>query len=51
MTHKIGLKRFSESLHPYPTLTDGLRKLGDQYQRTRLTPWVRKVLKWLARRT
>jgi pyruvate/2-oxoglutarate dehydrogenase complex dihydrolipoamide dehydrogenase (E3) component len=51
MTRKIGLKRFSESLQPYPTLTDGLRKLGDQYQRTRLTPWVRTVLKWLARRT
>lgn len=49
MTNGLGLKKIAATLHPYPTLADGIRKLGDQYNRTRLTPFVKALLqKWLA---
>lgn len=44
----IGLKKIGATIHPYPTLADAIRKLGDQYQRTRLTPFVKSLAKqWL----
>lgn len=46
-----GLATLSKTIHPYPTEAEALRKIGDAYQRTRLTPRVRWLLgKWLARR-
>lgn len=36
---------FSQDIFPYPTLADAVRKAGDAYQRTRLTPGVRSVLR------
>jgi len=46
----IGLKRISSTIHPYPTHAEAVRKLGDQFNRTRLTPKVagamRQWLKW-----
>jgi pyruvate/2-oxoglutarate dehydrogenase complex dihydrolipoamide dehydrogenase (E3) component/uncharacterized membrane protein YdjX (TVP38/TMEM64 family) len=43
---KIGT--LSSTIHPYPTQAEVLRKLGDAYMRTRLTPAVKTVLgKWL----
>lgn len=48
MTHGIGLGAIADTIHPYPTQTEALRKLGDQYNRTRLTPLVRQIFsKWL----
>jgi pyruvate/2-oxoglutarate dehydrogenase complex dihydrolipoamide dehydrogenase (E3) component len=48
MTHGLGLRRLAGTIHPYPTQAEALRKLGDAYNRTRLTPWVRWVFrKWL----
>ena len=46
MKYRLGLSKFSGAIHPYPTRADILRKLGDQYQRTKLTPWVRSLLQW-----
>lgn len=34
----------SNEIFPYPSLADALRKAGDSYQRTRLTPRVRSIL-------
>jgi hypothetical protein len=46
MTAGLGLKSLSRTIYPYPTRMEALRKVGDAYNRTRLTPFVRKVLKW-----
>ncbi len=50
MNHGIGLGSFGSTIHPYPTQAEVLRKLGDAYNRTRLTPTVKKlferVLAW-----
>jgi pyruvate/2-oxoglutarate dehydrogenase complex dihydrolipoamide dehydrogenase (E3) component len=39
----IGLGAIADVIHPYPTQAEAIRKLGDQCNRTRLTPRV----KWL----
>jgi len=49
MTNRIGLGRIGGTIHPYPTQGDAIRKLGDAYARTRLTPGVKRWLsRWLA---
>jgi len=49
MTHGLGLKNIGSTIHPYPTQADAIRKLGDQFNRTRLTPFVQSLFrKWLA---
>lgn len=41
--HGIGLGKFGDTIHPYPTVAEALRKLGDTYNRTRVTPTVRRL--------
>ncbi len=49
MTHGLGLGKIGNTIHPYPTQAEAIRKLGDQYSRTRLTPFVKSLFqKWLA---
>ncbi len=49
MTHGLGLKKIGSTIHPYPTQAEAIRKLGDQFNRTRLTPFVKSLFqKWLA---
>lgn len=49
MTHGLGLKKIASTIHPYPTQAEVIRKLGDQYNRTRLTPFVKNLFqRWLA---
>jgi len=49
MTNKIGLGGIGASIHPYPTQAEAIRKVGDLYSRTRLTPFVQRLLaRWLA---
>jgi pyruvate/2-oxoglutarate dehydrogenase complex dihydrolipoamide dehydrogenase (E3) component len=46
-----GLKMYalSDTIHPYPTQAEALRKIGDAYSRARLTPTLRKIFqKWFA---
>jgi len=44
----IGLKRLASAIHPYPTQAEALRRIGDQYNRTRLTPFVKRMFdRWL----
>lgn len=45
---KIGLRAIAATIHPYPTQAEVIRKLADAYNRTRLTPFAKKVLSgWL----
>ncbi len=45
----IGLGKLANAIHPYPTQAEAIRKLGDQYNRSRLTPFVKSLFnKWLA---
>jgi pyruvate/2-oxoglutarate dehydrogenase complex dihydrolipoamide dehydrogenase (E3) component len=50
MTHKLGLSALSETIHPYPTQAEVLKRLGDAYQKSRLTPrtaaLLRTILRW-----
>ena len=38
------LSELSAEVFPYPALTDALRKAGDAYRRTRVTPRIRRLL-------
>jgi pyruvate/2-oxoglutarate dehydrogenase complex dihydrolipoamide dehydrogenase (E3) component len=49
MTHGLGLKKIADAIHPYPTQAEAIRKVGDLYNRSRLTPRVKFLFdKWLA---
>lgn len=49
MKGKLGLKTIGGTIHPYPTQAEAIRKTGDLYNRTRLTPFVKKLMnRWLA---
>jgi pyruvate/2-oxoglutarate dehydrogenase complex dihydrolipoamide dehydrogenase (E3) component len=49
MKNGVGLKGIGSAIHPYPTQADAIRRLGDQYNRTRLTPFVASLFrKWLS---
>ena len=49
IVHGLGLGKIAETIHTYPTQAEAIRKLGDAYNRTRLTPRVRKLFgTWLA---
>ena len=47
MKNKIGLSGIGSTIHPYPTQAEAIRKLGDQYNKTKLTPTSTKILKLL----
>ncbi len=40
---KMGLGRLASVIHPYPTVAEAIRQCGDAYNRTRLTPTVKKI--------
>jgi pyruvate/2-oxoglutarate dehydrogenase complex dihydrolipoamide dehydrogenase (E3) component len=45
----LGLGAIARVIHPYPTQAEAIKKLGDAYNRTRLTPFVKWLFdKWLA---
>jgi pyruvate/2-oxoglutarate dehydrogenase complex dihydrolipoamide dehydrogenase (E3) component len=48
MTAGLGLSAIGRTIHPYPTQAEAVKKLADAYNRTRLTPLVKRVLgAWL----
>jgi pyruvate/2-oxoglutarate dehydrogenase complex dihydrolipoamide dehydrogenase (E3) component/uncharacterized membrane protein YdjX (TVP38/TMEM64 family) len=48
MAARIGLGKLASVIHPYPTQAEALRQCGDAYNRTRLTPTVKKWMgHWL----
>jgi pyruvate/2-oxoglutarate dehydrogenase complex dihydrolipoamide dehydrogenase (E3) component len=46
MAGRLGLGAIANIIHPYPTQADGIRKLGDAYNRTRLTPRLKRIFEW-----
>lgn len=49
MKGQLGLKTVGAAIHPYPTQAEAIRKTGDLYNRTRLTPFVKNLMhRWLA---
>ena len=48
---RASLAELSGVIHPYPTVADAIRRAGDRFNRTRLTPGRARLLRWfLARR-
>lgn len=48
MKHRLGLGKIASVIHPYPTQAEAVRKLGDQFNRTKLTPTVKSLFNaWL----
>lgn len=48
ITHGLGLGALAKVIQPYPTQAEAVRKTGDLYNRTRLTPLVKKLMTaWL----
>ena len=50
MKYGIGLGKISATTHAYPTLAELARKIGDKYNRKRLTPTATKIFHWLYHR-
>ncbi len=49
MKARLGLGTVGAAIHPYPTQAEAIRKTGDLYNRSRLTPFVKRLLsRWLA---
>lgn len=50
MVAGIGLSTLARVIHAYPTQAEAIRKAADAYQRTRLTPMLRSLVRrWLRR--
>lgn len=48
MKGRLGLSAVGAAIHPYPTQAEAVRRTGDLYNRTRLTPFVKALLhRWL----
>jgi pyruvate/2-oxoglutarate dehydrogenase complex dihydrolipoamide dehydrogenase (E3) component len=48
MTAGIGLISIGKTIHPYPTQAEAIKKLADAYNRTRLTPFIKRLFSaWL----
>lgn len=48
ITSGLGLGAIAQTIHPYPTQAEVVKKLADMYNRTRLTPFVKRLLAgWL----
>ena len=50
MKNDIGLTKIAQTVHLYPTLSEIARKVADEQQKRRLTPFARKVTDWMYRR-
>ncbi len=48
ITAGLGLSAIGKTIHPYPTQAEAIKRLADAYNRTRLTPFIKKLLTaWL----
>ena len=39
----VGLGAIATVIHPYPTQSEAIKKVADAFNRTRLTPWVKRL--------
>jgi pyruvate/2-oxoglutarate dehydrogenase complex dihydrolipoamide dehydrogenase (E3) component len=45
----LGLAKIADTIHPYPTQAEAIRKIGDAYNRRRLTPRLSRLFRiWMA---
>ncbi len=53
MVAGLGLKTLATVIHPYPTQSEGIKKVADAFNRTRLTPGIKRLfatwLRWARR--
>ena len=49
MAAGMGLGSLASVIHPYPTQAEAIRQLGDAYNRTRLTPAVKRLFDLILR--
>lgn len=47
MTGRVGLGTIAKTIHPYPTQAEVIKRAGDAYSRTRLTPRVKRLFEKL----
>jgi len=48
ITAGAGLSTIGRAIHPYPTLAEAIKRLADAYNRTRLTPFIKKIfIAWM----
>ena len=49
MTNKLGLGAIAKTIHPYPTQAEAIRRVADQFNKSRFSPTVQKwVARWMA---
>ena len=49
MVGNLGLELISTVIHPYPTQAEAIRQTGDLFNRTRLTPFIKKIIeRWFS---
>jgi len=46
MSAKLGLKKLSGVIHPYPTQAEAIKRVADAYNRKRLTPRIAGIIRW-----
>jgi pyruvate/2-oxoglutarate dehydrogenase complex dihydrolipoamide dehydrogenase (E3) component/uncharacterized membrane protein YdjX (TVP38/TMEM64 family) len=51
MTAGVGLGTIASTIHPYPTQAEVVKRAADAWNRTRLTPGVKKAFAWWLART
>jgi hypothetical protein len=49
MAARMPLGALAQTIHPYPTYAEAIRKCGDSYNRSRLTPRVKAAFAWRLR--
>lgn len=47
MTNNLGVDKIAATIHCYPTQAEAIKRVGDAYNRTKLTPFVAKLFKKL----
>jgi len=49
MNGGVGLGKIAKTIHPYPTQAEAIKRIADAYNRTRLTPLVKRLFEvWLS---
>jgi pyruvate/2-oxoglutarate dehydrogenase complex dihydrolipoamide dehydrogenase (E3) component len=51
MKYRVGLGQLATTIHAYPTFAELARKVGDHYNKKRLTPFLKRVFNWLYQRS
>jgi pyruvate/2-oxoglutarate dehydrogenase complex dihydrolipoamide dehydrogenase (E3) component len=49
MTAGLGLGQLASVIHPYPTQAEIIKKAGDAFNRTRLTPRIKRLFETILR--